>query len=345
MSAASVGRAESRSVMDAPKAPRVRVGRVWIDSVDFQGALERITALVDAGMGGSVFTPNVDHIVMAEEDHRFCEVYRRASLVLVDGMPVVWASHLLRTPLVEKVSGSDLIIPLARLAAASGWRVYLLGGGPGSAAATAARFTSEFGVNVVGYDDPFVSSDGTAENETAVHNRIARARPDLVLVALGAPKQEFWIERAQPALGYAVAVAIGAGLDFVAGNLRRAPRWMCASGLEWLFRLAQEPRRLWRRYLVRDPQFLLVVARTLLEPRRARMRDQLDSRLERARNPQPTKERAVALGTVPFADRAWRAPDQAAPERRDHGTHIVAPGEASAARSRRTSGEFEGASG
>jgi N-acetylglucosaminyldiphosphoundecaprenol N-acetyl-beta-D-mannosaminyltransferase len=346
MSAAAFGGAAPHGVVRESRSPRVRVGRVWIDSVDFHGALERITALVDAGRGGSVFTPNVDHIVMAEEDERFRDAYQRASLVLVDGMPVVWASHLLRTPLVEKVSGSDLILPLARLAAASGWRVYLLGGGPGSAAASAARFTSEFGVNVVGYDDPTVSSDGASVNEAAVLSRIRRARPDLVLVALGAPKQEFWIERARQSLGYAVAVAVGAGLDFVAGKVRRAPRWMCACGLEWLYRLAQEPRRLWRRYLVRDPRFLVVVARTLLEPRRARMRDQLVSRIEREQHPQPSNlERAVALGRVPFADRPWREPDSAPVTRRRDGAHTVAPGEETPGRSRRTSGEFEGASG
>jgi N-acetylglucosaminyldiphosphoundecaprenol N-acetyl-beta-D-mannosaminyltransferase len=344
MSAASLGRTALRNVALETRIPRVRVGRVWIDAVGFQGALDRIAALVDTGRGGSVFTPNVDHIVMAEEDQRFRDAYERASLVLVDGMPVLWASRLLRTPLVEKVSGSDLIVPLAELAAASGWRVYLLGGGPGSAAASAARFRSEFGVNVVGHDDPIVASDGAAENEVAVLSRIRRARPDLVLVGLGAPKQEFFIERAQEWLGYAVAVAIGAGLDFVAGNIRRAPRWMCASGLEWLYRLAQEPRRLWRRYLVRDPRFLLVVARTLLEPRRARMRDQLVSRIEREQHPQPsTLERAVALGRVPFADRPRRSPDTAAVERHRDAPYPVAPGEETPARSRRTSGDFEGA--
>jgi N-acetylglucosaminyldiphosphoundecaprenol N-acetyl-beta-D-mannosaminyltransferase len=93
-----------------------------------------------------------------------------------------------------------------------------------------------------------------------------------VFVAFGAPKQEFWIERARPALGAAVAVAVGASLEFVVGRVRRAPAWMSQAGLEWLFRLGQEPRRLWRRYLLRDPQFLLVVGRGFLRPRRLRVR-------------------------------------------------------------------------
>jgi N-acetylglucosaminyldiphosphoundecaprenol N-acetyl-beta-D-mannosaminyltransferase len=123
MSTASFARATTRERVHEPDGQRVLIGRVWIDAVGFRAALKRIAALVDAGVGGSVFTPNVDHIVMAEDDPRFRDAYGRASLVLVDGMPGLWASRLLRTPLVEKVSGSDLVVPLAQLAADSGWRV------------------------------------------------------------------------------------------------------------------------------------------------------------------------------------------------------------------------------
>jgi N-acetylglucosaminyldiphosphoundecaprenol N-acetyl-beta-D-mannosaminyltransferase len=250
---------------------RVRIGRIWIDVVTFQGALERIAALVHAREGGAVLTPNVDHVVMAEGDARFREAYERASIVLVDGTPVVWASRLLGIPLPEKVSGSDLVLPLARLASANRWRLYLVGGAPGTAAAVAARFSSTLHVNVVGHDAPAVASDGSSVDEEAVMSRIRDADPDLVLVALGAPKQEFWIERARPALGPAVAVAVGAGLEFVHGHVRRAPAWVSTIGCEWIHRLAQEPRRLWRRYLLRDPQFLLIVARMLVQPRRSRV--------------------------------------------------------------------------
>lgn len=249
---------------------RVRIGQLWIDAIDFQGALEEIAALVRTGRGGTVFTPNVDHIVMAETNARFREAYRDASLSLVDGTPVLWAARLLRTPLPEKVSGSDLVIPLARLAGAQGWRVYLLGGGPGVAAQAAERLRNECGTNVVGHDDAVISIDGNAD-EPQVLARIRRARPHLILVALGAPKQELWTQRVRDEIRPAVAVCVGASLDFVAGRVARAPRWMSAAGIEWLYRLAQEPRRLWRRYLVQDPKFLWVVARTLREARERRM--------------------------------------------------------------------------
>lgn len=274
--------AGARAESDAAPRRQVRIGQVWIDAVTLDETLAAITALVDAGGGGSVFTPNVDHIVMLDRDARFRAAYGGASLALADGMPVLWASRLLGTPVPEKVSGSDLVLPLMRLAAAAGWRVYLIGGQPGTAEAAGTRFASEVGVNVVGHDAPMLSPTGACADEAAVFARIRQAGPDLVLVAFGAPKQELWIERARPALGAAVAVAVGASLEFVVGRVRRAPRWMSRAGLEWLYRLAQEPRRLWRRYLVRDPQFLLVVARTFLRPRHRRVR--------RAHTPSPAQE-------------------------------------------------------
>lgn len=249
---------------------RVRIGTVWMDALTLAETIEAVAALVRSGKGGSLFTPNVDHLIMAGENPRFRAAYARASLALVDGMPVLWASRLLGTPLPEKVSGSDLVVPLARRAAEEGWRVYLVGGAPGVAAKAARELAERYGVNVVGHDSPMLSRDGESPDEGRVFERISRARPHLVFVAFGAPKQELWIERARDALGGGVAVTVGASLSFVTGDLRRAPRWMSRSGLEWVYRLASEPRRLWHRYLVRGPRFLSIVARTAREPRETR---------------------------------------------------------------------------
>jgi len=258
--------------MSGRRRTRVRIGSLWIDALDFADALDEIAALVRSGSGGAIFTPNVDHVVMAERDARLRAAYDAASLALVDGMPVLWASRLLGTPLPEKVSGSDLVMPLARVAAAHGWRVYLLGGGPGTAAAAAEWLRAFCGVHVVGHDDAVITLDGSGPGEDAVLQRIRRARPQLVLVALGSPKQELWIHRVRHHIRPAVAIGVGATLDFVAGRVRRAPPWMSRLGLEWLYRLAQEPRRLWRRYLVQDPAFLWILARTLLLARSRRTR-------------------------------------------------------------------------
>jgi len=241
---------------------RVRIGRLWIDHLTRAQALDEIQALVERGMGGAVFTPNVDHVVVADHDARLRGAYRRADLSFADGAPVVWASHLLRTPVPEKLSGSDLFEPIVARAAQCGWRVYLLGGAPGSAPEAARRLEARYGVTIVGIDEARVSTEPEPVSDGEILARIRAARPDLILVGLGMPKQERWIDRMAPHFAPAVAIGTGACLDFVAGRVRRAPRWMSRVGLEWLFRLVHEPRRLWRRYLVRDPQFIGVVLRT-----------------------------------------------------------------------------------
>jgi N-acetylglucosaminyldiphosphoundecaprenol N-acetyl-beta-D-mannosaminyltransferase len=248
----------------------VRIGQLDVDAVTFVEALERIGELVESRRGGAVFTPNVDHVVKAERHPAFRQAYSRADLALADGMPLIWASRLLGSPLPEKVSGSDLAVPLIRLAAERRWRVYLLGGRPGVAEEARKRLIREVGAVVVGTDSPVIGPDGTDENAEQTLERVTAAKPDLVLVAFGAPKQELWIDRFAEQLGPAVAVGVGGSLDFITGQVRRAPAWMSRAGLEWLFRLLQEPRRMWRRYLVEDPAFILIVARTRRQARRRR---------------------------------------------------------------------------
>ncbi len=219
-----------------------------------------------------VLTPNVDHVVVAERSEEFRDAYAAADLSLADGMPIVWSSRLLGAPLPEKVSGSDLVLPLMDRAAARGWSVFLLGAGPGIANAAAERLRRERRVHVVGTAAPYVRvgpGEPDPDGDAAVE-AIRGARPDLVLVAFGAPKQEIWMHRRREALAPAVLLGVGASLDFVAGRVRRAPSWVSGAGLEWLWRLAREPRRLARRYLVEDPRFLAVLWRELRRRRRSR---------------------------------------------------------------------------
>jgi len=245
---------------------RIRVGKLPIDAVSFEGALDVIDQLVRAGDGGTVFTPNVDHIVMAEHDPRFQKAYQAASLSLVDGTPVMWASRLLGTPLPAKVSGSDLIMPLMERAAERGYRVYFLGGAPGVAELARDKLQVALpAIQIVGIDASRIDVNGDMNDADDVVNRIRDARPDLVLVALGAPKQELWSQARLHLLKPAVLIGVGASLDFVAGVQKRAPRWMSTAGVEWLYRLAQEPRRLAGRYLLRDPEFCWILLRQLLD--------------------------------------------------------------------------------
>jgi N-acetylglucosaminyldiphosphoundecaprenol N-acetyl-beta-D-mannosaminyltransferase len=240
---------------------RVRFGTIWVDSLTFAAALDAIEGLVESGQGGAVFTPNVDHVVMAESDAAFREAYANASLSLADGQPLVWASRLLGSPVPERVSGSDLLGPLLARAGERGWRVFLVGGAPGCAKAAAERFVAAYRVQIAGIEDGRIDLAQGAASEALIE-RIREARPHLVLVALGAPKQELWIAARRERIAPAVSLGIGAALDFAAGAVRRAPGWMRRAGLEWLYRLAQEPRRLARRYLWNDPKFLAVLVRT-----------------------------------------------------------------------------------
>jgi|SRR5438128_4390379 len=248
---------------------RIRLGSIWIDSLSFAQALDAIEDLVDGGRGGAVFTPNVDHVVTAEANPDFREVYGRASLSLVDGQPLVWASRLLGTALPEKVSGADLLEPLMERAGRRGWKVFLVGGAKGSARAVADRFRAEYGTAVVGIEDGRIGLEHTAADD-ALLARIADAAPQIVLVALGAPKQELWIDARRERLAPAVALGLGAAFEFAAGTVRRAPPWARRAGLEWAYRLLQEPRRLALRYLWRDPKFLAVLLRTWLSSRETR---------------------------------------------------------------------------
>jgi N-acetylglucosaminyldiphosphoundecaprenol N-acetyl-beta-D-mannosaminyltransferase len=237
----------------------------------FAEAIDEIQRLVEAGSGGAVFTPNVDHVVQVETNLALRAAYKEVKLSLVDGQPLIWASRLLGSPLPEKISGSDLVMPLMRRAHEQGWRVYLLGGPPGVGALAAQAIQTHFAVNIVGIDAPRVAPDGVAVDEAAVLARVEAAHPHIVLVAFGAPKQELFIHGVAARLRPAVALGIGAGLDFLAGRVRRAPRWMSRAGLEWLYRLAQEPRRLARRYLIEDPKFVAVVWRELFVPKSQRI--------------------------------------------------------------------------
>ena len=250
---------------------QLRIGHIWVDAVSFAEALREIEALVDRRQGGAIFTPNVDHIVKAESSDQFRRAYQRASLSLADGMPLIWAAPLLGCTLPERVAGSDLLTPLLQLAARRHWRVYLLGGAPGVAKAVAEMLEKNMGIAVAGWDDSRIGSDGRDPTGGSVA-RARAARADLIFVGLGPPKQELWIQSSLEAIRPAVAIGVGASLDFLAGKYKRAPAWMGPAGLEWAFRLWQEPRRLWRRYLVEAPRFVLVVLSTWRSPRSSRIR-------------------------------------------------------------------------
>lgn len=236
---------------------KLRLGTIHADYITMSEAIEAIIALAESGQGGFVVTPNVDHVVLAEKNPGIQAAYADASLSLVDGMPLVWASKLAGFPLPGKISGSDLVRPLLRRAAEKNLRVFFLGAAPGVGAKAAERLVADMpGLNIVGtYAPPLgFEHDRSAENVTLA--RVASARADIVLVALGCPKQELLMHRWYKQGVKAVMLGVGASLDFIAGNVKRAPRWMSAMGLEWVYRITQDPKRLVRRYLIQDMAIL-----------------------------------------------------------------------------------------
>jgi N-acetylglucosaminyldiphosphoundecaprenol N-acetyl-beta-D-mannosaminyltransferase len=241
-------------------SPKVNILGAEIDNVDRAGAMERIAALVRARHPSLVVTPNVDHLINLRADPEFREIYRQAALVLADGVPLLWAARFLGTPIREKLSGSDIFGDMCRLSAEHGFRMFFMGGREGAADAAAGLMRLEYpGLQVVGvYSPPFGFEHDAVEN-ARIDALLTAAKPDLLLVGLGSPKQEKWAARNSLRLGIPVAVGVGVTFEYTAGIVRRAPVWMQRVGLDWLFRLLMEPARLWRRYLLNDPKFFWLV--------------------------------------------------------------------------------------
>ncbi len=207
-------------------------------------------------------TPNVDHIVTLQHDVLFQLIYKNADLVVADGVPLLWAARFLGTPLKGRVNGTDLFERLVSRAAETGRSIFLLGGAEGTAATAAYLLQRRYPeLRVAGWYCPQPGFEHDPAENARIRDAIRKAQPTYLFVGLGAPKQEKWIAEHGPASGARHAIGIGVSFSLVAGVIRRAPRWMQRRGLEWLWRLGAEPRRLWRRYLVEDPRFLWLVAR------------------------------------------------------------------------------------
>lgn len=221
---------------------------------------EELLCLVDemvrARKPSYIATPNIDHVCRFHTNDEFRVAYLAARLVICDGMPIIWASRVLGRPLRQKLSGSDLIYWISEHAAQRGYSIYFFGAGECVADECAKRLCDMFpGLKVAGTQSPpFGFHEDSSANGTAT-SKVRASGADIVYVALGSPKQEIWMRENAEACGIPVMIGIGGSFDFVSGRVRRAPGWMQRSSLEWVWRLCQEPRRLWRRYLVEDVLF------------------------------------------------------------------------------------------
>ena len=248
---------------------RVPVGTIEVDVVDQRGAIAAIDALVDQRRGGSVFTPNVDHVVRATKSAPFREAYARARLSLADGQPVVWTARLSGFPLRARVTGADLFMPLLAHASARGWGVYIIGGRVGAKERMLERLARELPSLRVAIGSPTRVIAGDEARLALEADAVRAMRPELVFVCLGSPLQEMWADRVAAELAPSLFFGFGSAMDVAAGMQERAPLWMQRSGLEWLFRLGSEPTRLWRRYLD-NAQVAPILLRSVIENRRRR---------------------------------------------------------------------------
>lgn len=221
-------------------------------------AIDRLREWIEnpSGTCQYVVTPNVDHTVLLQEHSKLRQAYKHAGLILADGHPIVWASRLLGRPLPERVAGSELVPCLfdsfnQSFNPHSGrkLKVFLLGAGTGVAQRAAAKMQLIWpNVETVGVYSPPLGFEKSPEESNYILGRIALTRPDVLIVGLGAPKQEIWTHQHRDQIQANVALCVGATIDFLAGEKKRAPRWMQRTGIEWLHRMCCEPKRLVKRY-------------------------------------------------------------------------------------------------
>jgi N-acetylglucosaminyldiphosphoundecaprenol N-acetyl-beta-D-mannosaminyltransferase len=246
---------------------------VWglpLAPLTFEQALDKVDALIEEGSPSYFITANLHYAMLTARDRRLTLLNAGAAFVLTDGMPLVWASRWRTRKLPERVAGSDLVPALCERAAECGHRVFLLGGAPGVGDEAAKQLVERFpGLKIVGVAAPNLGSM-TWPERCDLFEQIRSARPHLLFAAFGQPKGELWLAEHAEALGVPVTVQIGASLDFVAGRVPRSPRWMQRVGLEWIYRLWREPRRLLGRYFSNGLFALRMLAKDALTRRERR---------------------------------------------------------------------------
>jgi N-acetylglucosaminyldiphosphoundecaprenol N-acetyl-beta-D-mannosaminyltransferase len=242
--------------MSAPRLPTMDLLGMPLARLSCDGLLDHMFGELSAGRGGWLITANLDFLRRHVHDPETRRLFQAADVVVADGMPLVWAARLQGQALPERVAGSSLLHPIAARAAAEGRSLYLLGGAPeATPAAVDVLQQAHAQLRIVGYSQPVVSDPPTPENLAVACAELDRTEPDIVLVGLGSPKQERMIEALRGRFPGVWMIGVGVSFSFLAGHVRRAPPWMRSSGLEWVHRLAQEPRRLSRRYLLEDIPF------------------------------------------------------------------------------------------
>ncbi|TXK83697.1 WecB/TagA/CpsF family glycosyltransferase [Paenibacillus sp. N3.4] len=239
---------------------RVNMFDVNFDNYDFQDLLAFMEDVISQKSHSYILTCNVDHLIKLRKDVEFQQVYADAGAIVADGMPIIWASKMLRKPLKQKVSGSDLFAKLGEAFANRQYKLFFLGSASGIPEQAIKNLKVRFpNLNIVGCYSPSYGFENKEEENAQIIQMLIDTQPDIVFVGVGAPKQEKWIYNHYMHYKVPISIGVGATFDFLSGSVKRAPHLMQKTGFEWFWRLAQEPRRLWKRYLVHDSMFFVML--------------------------------------------------------------------------------------
>ena len=232
----------------------------YVNNVNMAETVEAIESMIADGNKHYVVAINVDVVMKIEEDAYLKAITDKADMVLVDGKPLVWIAKYYKHPIKAKISGSDLVPLFCEVASEKGYSVFIIGGKDGIAEQAKKKLEEKHPtINVVGTYAPPYGFEKDEYELTRINEMISKAHPDLLIACFGCPKQEKWIYENYQKYDAKVSICAGATVDFLAGNVNRAPRWMSEIGLEWFYRFLQEPRRMFKRYFIDDVKILKLV--------------------------------------------------------------------------------------
>ena len=232
----------------------------YVNNVSMKETVKSIENMIESNKKSYIVAVNVDVIMKIEKDQYLKKITDDADMVLVDGKPLIWISKLYHRPIKEKISGSDLVPVLCKTAAEKNYSIFIIGGKDGVAEKAKENLERTYpGISVKGTYSPPIGFEKDEEELKKINDMISLSHPDILIACFGCPKQEKWIYENYHKYDAAVSVCAGATVDFLAGNVKRAPRWMSTHGLEWFYRFLQEPKRMFKRYFIDDIKILRLI--------------------------------------------------------------------------------------
>lgn len=239
-----------------------RLLNTYVNNLSMSETIDEIEKMIACEKKSYVVAINVDVVMKIEHDSYLKKITDNADMVLVDGKPLIWVSKIYKNPVKAKISGSDLVPLLCAEAAHKGYSLFIIGGKEGIAKKAKIRLEEQYPtINVVGtYAPPFGFEDDPNELDK-INNMISEKKPDLLIACFGCPKQEKWIYENYQKYDAKVSICAGATVDFLAGSVNRAPKWMSEHGLEWFYRFLQEPKRMFKRYFIDDVKIIKLIGK------------------------------------------------------------------------------------